>query len=187
MDAQTKIIKPNLRSNIWTFIQAAFVIFLVYALFGFKLNDGSVIIIISIMLLYVIVFIVHVTRRIVITSDSIEQTSWFQTQSISLQLVRGVSVIPVMGFGVWLVWSVELLVGLASQSTSWSFSDKSQLLVNTNEVEFKIGVGISDSQLNEAVAFILEQIRTHYPENYAVMEAEKKQKEREAVAEFWRK
>jgi len=185
MDVQAKIIKPTLRSNIWTLMQAGVVISLVYALFGFKLNEDSVIIIISIMLLYLFVFIVHVTRRVVITSDAIKQVAWFQTQSISLQQVRGVNVIPAMGLGVWLVWGIELLVGLVFHATSWSFSDKSQLLVNTDEYKFKIGMGISDGQLNDAIAFILEQIRIHYPENYTAMEAEKRQKEHEDVVEFW--
>jgi len=58
----------------------------------------------------------------------------------------------------------------------------SALLIKTDRSTFKIGKGLSESQIDEAVSYILEQIRILYPESYALMKDD-----RSDVVTLWRK
>ena len=62
----------------------------------------------------------------------------------------------------------------------------SYLVIKTDRSMYRMGQELNKMQITEAVVCIFEQIRLHYPENLAKINPDKKKKEQEALAEFWR-
>jgi len=56
------------------------------------------------------------------------------------------------------------------------------LFIETNQSKFYLGKDLSSDQIKEAVAYILEQIKVHYPVNYEDVKIEHLR-----VEQFWRK
>jgi hypothetical protein len=166
------------------------VIIILAGLLGYMLSNGLEIIAI---LLFVLIAIYSLNfssfyEKLTITGHGVEQTNLREKQYILLNEIRSVLIIKKkLSFIDWVIEIVILLMSVVSQANaSSSLVQSSQLLIKTAESEFTIGFGLRYGQLSEASAYILEQIRIHYPENYARMQDEKRQKEQEAVAEFWR-
>jgi len=67
----------------------------------------------------------------------------------------------------------------------------SYLFIKAEQAFFLMGFGFPEKMIDESVSYILEQIRTYYPENYSSMmqkmDEDTKQKNSVAVVNFWRK
>jgi hypothetical protein len=192
MSAQAiRVFQPDRKAKIWQTINIFLVIIILAGLLGYMLSNGLEIIAI---LLFVLIAIYSLNfssfyEKVTITGHGVEQTNLREKQYILLNEIRSVQIITKkLSFIDWVIEIVILLMSAASQGGgSGGLMQSSQLLIKTAESEFTIGFGLRYGQLSEASAYILEQIRIHYPENYARMQDEKRQKEQEAVAEFWSK
>lgn len=73
-------------------------------------------------------------------------------------------------------------IRIVKMTYSGESNETSLLMIETNESTFYMGDGLTDDQVKEAVAYILEQIRLHYPVNYHDVTTEHL-----IVEKFWRK
>ncbi len=134
-----------------------------------KLSFGFIVL--TFFLLIIIIAGIHmllsVSAKVTVTSDAVIQSNLIKTIVTSLDSILSVKY-------VWI---------------SSGRGGANLLFIQTTQSSFYINNGFSKKVIDEAVAYILEQIRLYYPENYSSvinkMGEDAKKKESAAVANFW--
>lgn len=202
MNEQIKVFKPSRQAKILFLMAEAFVVFVLFGVVGFKLAFGSGVISVFIWVCVLstsfFVFRLLMSERLRVTPKEIVENNIFTRRRIVLATIEGVWVGYKASRYRWIALIIDLILNILSAINgggSGSFNgDTVWLFIKTHDGEVTLGHGLEYSQLNEAASYIIEQIRIFFPENYTVIEIEeqrkqeeKRQKEREAVVEFWSK
>lgn len=113
--------------------------------------------------------LLSVTEKITVTSNAVVKSNIIKTNIIPLSSILTVRYLWISG---------------GKGGSEWLF-------IKTEQSSFKMGLRFTKKRIDEAVAYILEQIHIYYPENYSNivkrMAEDTKQKESAAVVNFWRK
>jgi hypothetical protein len=163
MDKQgSRIFKPNSSTRwVYAFAIFPFLIFLIYAIsissHTYLLSNWIGFFFLGFIGLFALFMFLSVcTEKMEVNSDTVVRKNLFKKKIIQIGDIR----------------YVKLQAG--QKGTLW-------LIIKTNKLRFSIGA-LGRHQINEAVTYILEQIRIHYPENYEDVTTEQIE-----VENFWKK
>lgn len=202
MEEQIKIFKPSRQAKILFLMAETFVVFVLFGLIGFDFAFSSGVISLficgSVLFISLLVFRFFISERLRVTTTKIEENYIFRRRRVLLDSIQGVRVGYKTSRYRWIILIIDLVFNffsVANHGVDGSFDGNTvRLFIKTYDGEVILGHGLEYSQLNEAATYIVEQVRIFFPDNYAVIEVEeqrkqeeKKQKEREAVVEFWSK
>lgn len=158
-----KVFQPHLWVKLsFASVFILFQIFILYPIFNKTVNFGvnhiGNMVFMGFFSLVALFTVLRVTaEKILITHNAIVIVTLFRNQTFELRAIKLIK---------------KVYVGRGN----------SALLIETNQSVFKVGKVLTESQVNEAVAYTLAQIRVNYPETYALMKDD-----RSEVKTFWSK
>jgi hypothetical protein len=162
-DQVSKIFEPTLGTKyIYGLIFLLFQIFLIYIVsintYTYVLNNFVGFLFLGCVdLVTLFAFLSICTEQIEINSNVLVRTNLFRKLTIQISKIQ----------------YAKLHSG--QKGTSW-------LMIKTNDLRFSMGGALGKRQINDAIAYILEQICINYPENYEDVKTEHYE-----VDKFWGK
>ncbi|AXI03896.1 hypothetical protein HYN46_14240 [Aquirhabdus parva] len=165
---------------------AVVVMLIVYHVLGLMfVGTARISVMMILILLYLLTFVPYWMERVIITPHAVIQVKLFDRKLIPMDLIlnveRGMG--SSVGFETLLHGSFNFLLSLFLGTATGGGS--SALLFRTREELIELSGLLVEGQLGEIQEYVMENMKTYYPENYDAMKMAEAQREREEVKKFW--
>ena len=188
MGAETsKIFKLPSKARVWYLLSAVLMMLIIYYLLN-HFFDGTtlLIIMITVMLMFMFLFLSSFKEKVSITPLEVIHIKLFNQQIVSMSDILDVK----RGSGgsvssdMWVGGIINLLVSTPLGGYVGG-SGNGDLELQTRRGTIYLSGGLIERELDDIKKCILENMQTHYPENYDAMKAEEARQAREEVKRFW--